>query len=211
MPDLATLSLFLTAAFILSITPGPAVLYTLARSLRGGRSEGISSALGLLVGGFSHVIAAAFGISSLVMTSAVAFTIVKYAGAVYLIYLGLRTLLSRDTLAVNSEAIANPVNRGNAFYQGIITEILNPKTALFFLSFIPQFIRVENGHVFTQFLILGLITILFNFAVDFIVVTFAGLIEHKLRTNYRLRQGQHIMSGCTLIGLGTYVAVADSK
>ena len=138
-------------------------------------------------------------------------TIVKYAGAVYLIYLGLRTLLSGDRLAVNSKAIANPVNRGNAFYQGIITEILNPKTALFFLSFIPQFIRIENGHVFTQFLILGLITILFNFAADFMVVTFAGLIEHKLRTNYRLRQGQRIMSGCTLIGLGTYVAVADSN
>jgi threonine/homoserine/homoserine lactone efflux protein len=211
MPDFATLALFLTAAFILSITPGPGILYTLARSLNGGRSEGISSALGLFVGGLVHILAAAIGISSLLMTSAVAFTIVKYAGAAYLIYLGLRTLLSRDTLSSNADVVVKPQRRGSAFYQGVITEILNPKTALFFLAFIPQFINVANGNVFMQFLFLGLVTDLLNFAVDVVVATFAGPIGQKLRTSYRFRQGQRLTSGCTLIGLGTYVAVAEQK
>ncbi|HSM83356.1 MAG TPA: LysE family translocator [Nodosilinea sp.] len=211
MPDLATLGLFFTAAFILSITPGPAILYTLARSLNGGKSEGLSSALGLFVGGLVHVAAAAVGISSLLMTSAVAFALVKYAGAAYLIYLGLRTLLSRDTLLINADAAAPPPHQGSAFYQGVITEVLNPKTALFFLAFIPQFINVENGSVFTQFLVLGLITDFSNLAVDVFVASFAGPIGQKLRESYRFRRGQRLASGCTMIGLGAYVAVTDQN
>jgi threonine/homoserine/homoserine lactone efflux protein len=211
MPDLANLGLFLTAAFILSITPGPGILYTLARSLNGGKSAGILSALGLFVGGLVHVVAAAIGISSLLMTSAVAFAIVKYVGAAYLIYLGLRTLLSRDTLSINTGAVVKSKHRASTFYQGVITEILNPKTALFFLAFIPQFINVENGNVFTQFLFLGLITDSLNLTVDVVVATFAGPIGQKLRSHYRFRQGQKLASGCTLIGLGAYVAVSDGK
>ncbi len=211
MPDLATLGLFLTAAFILSITPGPGILYTLARSLNGGKSEGILSALGLSVGGLVHVFAAAIGISSLLMTSAVAFAMVKYAGAAYLVYLGLRTLLSQDTLSINTASVVTSKHRVSAFYQGIITEVLNPKTALFFLAFIPQFIIVENGNIFMQFLFLGLITDVLNLVVDVVVATFAGPIGQKLQANYRFRQGQRLTSGCTLIGLGAYVAVADQK
>ncbi|MBI4784057.1 MAG: LysE family translocator [Oscillatoriophycideae cyanobacterium NC_groundwater_1537_Pr4_S-0.65um_50_18] len=211
MPDLANLSLFLTAAFILSITPGPGILYTLARSFNGGRSEGIASALGLFVGGLIHVVAAAVGISSLLMTSATAFTIIKYVGAAYLIYLGLRTLLSQDTLSIDTNAVAQPQRSGSAFYQGVITEVLNPKTALFFLAFIPQFINVANGNVLTQFLFLGLITDLLNLFVDVVVATFAGPIGQKLRTSYKFRQGQRITSGCTMIGLGAYVAVAEQR
>ncbi|MBW4462304.1 MAG: LysE family translocator [Nodosilinea sp. WJT8-NPBG4] len=210
MPDLATLGLFFTAAFVLSITPGPGILYTLARSLNGGKSEGISSALGLFVGGLVHVFAAAVGISSLLMTSAVAFTLVKYAGAAYLIYLGLKTLLSRDKLLVKADA-AVPPQRGSAFYQGVITEVLNPKTALFFLAFIPQFINVESGSVFTQFLVLGLITDFLNLAVDVFVASFAGPIGQKLRASGSFRRGQRITSGCTMIGLGAYVAIADQN
>lgn len=209
MPDLATLSLFLTAAFILSITPGPGILYTLARSLRGGKAEGFSSALGLFVGGLFHVVAAAIGLSSLLMTSAIAFTVVKYAGAAYLIYLGLRTLLGRDTVTVHSDVVVGPARRGGAFHQGVITEVLNPKTALFFLAFIPQFINVESGPIFIQFLVLGLVTNLLNLSVDFTVVTLAGAIGERLKTSDRFRQGQRLTSGCTLIGLGTYVAVAE--
>jgi threonine/homoserine/homoserine lactone efflux protein len=211
MPDLATLGLFLTAAFILSITPGPGILYTLMRSLNGGRSEGILSALGLFVGGLVHVVAAAIGISSLLMTSAVAFTIVKYAGAAYLIYLGLRTLLSHDALSINTDPVVQPKRYESAFYQGVMTEVLNPKTALFFLAFIPQFIHVANGNVLTQFLFLGLITDFLNLTVDIAVATFAGSIGQKLRTSYRFRQGQRITSGFTMIGLGAYVAVAEQK
>lgn len=211
MPDFATFTLFLTAAFILSITPGPGILYTLARSLNGGKSEGILSALGLFTGGLVHVIAAAIGISSLLMTSAVAFTVVKYAGAAYLIYIGLKTLFSQDTLSSAAADVVKPKRQGSVFYQGVLTEVLNPKTALFFLAFIPQFIDVANGHVFTQFLFLGLVTDLLNLAVDLMVATFAGPIGYKLRTNYRFRQGQRITSGCTMIGLGAYVAVAEQN
>ncbi|VEP15861.1 putative threonine efflux protein [Hyella patelloides LEGE 07179] len=211
MPDLATFGLFLTASFILSITPGPGILYILARSLHGGKAEGVLSGLGLFVGGLFHVFAATIGISSLLMTSAVAFTIVKYVGATYLIYLGLRTLLSRDTISPSNRSILEPKRRKSAFYQGIITEILNPKTALFFLAFIPQFINVANGNIFTQFLVLGLITNSLNFVAGFVVATFAGAIGQKLQTSYRFRQGQRITSGFTLIGLGAYVAVAEQK
>ena len=211
MPDPTNLGLFFAAAFILSITPGPGLLYMLARSLHGGKAEGISSALGLFVGGLVHVVAAAIGISSVLMTSAVTFTVVKYAGAAYLIYLGIRTLLSQDTVSTHISIAMNPTGKNNSFYQGVITEVLNPKTALFFLAFIPQFISVENGNVFMQFLLLGLITASLNFAADFTVATFAGPIGQKFRESYRFRQGQRLASGCTLIGLGAYVAVADQK
>ncbi len=211
MPDLNTFGLFITAAFILSITPGPGILYTLARSFNGGKSEGILSALGLFVGGLVHVVAAAVGISGLLMTSAVAFMIVKYAGAAYLVYLGLRTLLSQDTLSINASAVVKSPHRNSTFYQGVITEVLNPKTALFFLAFIPQFIDVSNGNVFTQFLFLGLVTDLLNLAVDVVVATFAEPIGQKLRASYRFRQGQRITSGSILIGLGAYIAVVDQK
>lgn len=208
MPDLTALGLFFTAAFILSITPGPGILYTLARSLHGGKTEGVSSALGLFVGGLFHAVAAAVGISSLLMTSAIAFTVVKYVGATYLIYLGLKTLSSRDTVSSSFNSQIE-LCRGSAFYQGIITEVLNPTTGLFFLAFIPQFINIKNENVFMQFLVLGLITALFNLAADFTVATFAGPIGQRLSTSYKFKRGQRITSGCTLIGLGAYVSVAD--
>ncbi len=209
MPDFATLGVFLTAAFLLSITPGPGVLYTLARTLHGGKAAGVASVLGLFVGGLFHVIAAAIGISNLLMTSAIAFTVVKYAGAVYLIYLGLRTLLSQKTTSHTAFGEAEPRQHVRVFCQGVITEALNPKTALFFLAFVPQFINVTSGNVFMQFLILGLLTALLNLLADLTVVAFAGPIGQRLRTSYRFRQGQRIASGCTLIGLGAYVAVAE--
>lgn len=207
MPDITTLSLFLAAAFALSITPGPGILYTLARTVHGGKREGMASILGLFVGGGVHVMAAAVGISGVLMTSAIAFISVKYVGAAYLIYLGLRTLLQRDSVGAVVNAVEPSRRLINVFYQGVITETLNPKTALFFLAFIPQFINVANGHVFAQFLTLGLFTIWLNLMADTGVVLFADAIAQRLRT--QLRQGQRIVSGCTLIGLGTYVAVAE--
>lgn len=209
MPDPQTFGLFLTAAFILSITPGPGILYTLARSLHGGKAAGFASVLGLFVGGLLHVVAAAIGISSLLMTSALAFTLVKYVGAVYLIYLGVRTLLRHDTVSLHVDNVV--ASYRSTFYQGILTEALNPKTALFFLAFIPQFISIENGNVFSQFLILGLVTALLNLAADGTVVMFAGPIGQRLRASAKFRRNQRIASGCTLIGLGAYVAVAEQN
>jgi threonine/homoserine/homoserine lactone efflux protein len=207
MPDFATFGLFLTAAFILSITPGPGILYVLARSFNGGKQEGILSSVGLFVGGLFHVIAAAIGLSGLLMTSAIAFSVVKYIGAAYLIYLGIKTLLSRNHFSLPPAKLQQQSR--SAFYQGIITEILNPKTALFFLAFIPQFVNPSGGSAFTQFLILGLITASLNLLVDIGVSWFAGPIGQRLKTNRRLQSGQRVASGCTLISLGAYVAVAE--
>lgn len=211
MPNGSTLGLFMMSAFILSITPGPAIFYTLARSLHGGHGEGVKSALGLFVGGLFHVVAAAIGLSGMIMASSLAFQVVKYAGGAYLIYLGLRSLLAKDTLipeAVNPSGEA-VLRQSNAFAQGVITEILNPKTALFFLAFIPQFIDVGQGHIFTQFLVLGLITDGFNLAADLAIAFGAGSIGQLLRSNRRFRKGQQYLSGGTFVGLGLYVAMTE--
>jgi threonine/homoserine/homoserine lactone efflux protein len=209
MPDFAAFSLFLTAAFLLSITPGPGILYVLARSLHGGRREGILSSLGLLLGGLVHVVAAAVGLSTVLMTSAVAFSMVKYAGAAYLIFLGVRILLSRT----ESATVLHPVSTGNpnTLIQGIITEALNPKTALFFLALIPQFVDPASGSTLLQFLVLGLTTAVLNFLADTVVAWFAGPIGQQFQANHRFQRRQQTVSGCTMIGLGAYVALAEQK
>src|ERR1700731_3853452 len=158
MIDQHHLVIFLAAAVLLAITPGPGIFYVLARSLAGGRREGILSSLGTFVGGLFHVFAAALGISAILAASAVAFHTVKYAGAAYLIWLGIRMIRTRN--GELTAATALPTR--NAFRQGILTEALNPKTALFFLSFIPQFISAGRGHVFLQFIVLGAISVLLN-------------------------------------------------
>src|SRR5215475_3123113 len=135
MMDAHRVAIFFAAAFILAVTPGPGIFYVLARSLAGGKREGILSSLGTFVGGFFHVLAAALGVSAVLAASAVAFHTVKYAGAAYLVYLGVRMIRTRN--AEMEVTTAAPSQR--ALRQGILTEALNPKTALFFLSFIPQF------------------------------------------------------------------------
>lgn len=196
--------LFLTAALILAATPGPGMLYVLGRTLHAGRREGILSALGTFAGGSVHVVAAAFGLSAVLATSAIAFSVVKYAGAAYLIYLGVTMLRSRKMLEVDQQS---GESQGH-FLQGVWTEVLNPKTALFFLSFIPQFVTVSRGHLVVQFLILGSISVGLNTLADLIVVLLAGAIAHKLRSNPNFTRRQRTASGAGMIGLGVYVAAA---
>jgi threonine/homoserine/homoserine lactone efflux protein len=200
--------LFFAAALVLAVTPGPGIFYVLARSLAGGRREGIQSSLGTFVGGLFHVFAAALGVSAILAASAVAFHTVKYAGAAYLVWLGIRMIRTR-----NSEpnvTVAAPPSR-NAFRQGILTEALNPKTALFFLSFIPQFISAPVGHIFLQFVVLGAISVTLNTTADLVVVLLAAPLEQKLKHNARFRSRQRVASGLGMIGLGAYVALADTK
>jgi threonine/homoserine/homoserine lactone efflux protein len=198
--------LFLTAAFLLAVTPGPGMFYVLARSLAGGRRAGMLSSLGTFVGGFVHVIAAALGISAILAASALAFSVVKYAGAAYLIYLGIRMIRSRS-----QEVIDQPVDaKGYAFSQGIVTEVLNPKTALFFLSFIPQFI-VREQNVFGQFLLLGTISVALNTSADLVVAFFAGPLGQRLKESVRFRRRQRTASGLAMIGLGAWVAVGERR
>ncbi len=154
-----------------------------------------------------HVVAAAAGISGILAASAVAFHAVKYAGAAYLIWLGIRMILSRDA-AMTVEKLRPS---SHAFRQGILTEGLNPKTALFFLSFIPQFINADRGHVFLQFIVLGCVSVALNTSADLIVVLLAVPLERKLRSSGKFRRRQRIASGLAMIGLGTYVALGDAK
>jgi len=181
------------------------MLYVLGRTLHEGRREGVLSALGTLVGGSFHVVAAAFGLSAILATSAIAFAIVRYAGAAYLVYLGIAMLRSRRMeIEVADEA---GTSHGH-FLQGITTEVLNPKTALFFLSFIPQFVTPSRGHLITQFLVLGAISVALNTVADLIVVVLAGAVAHKLKDNPTFTRRQRTVSGVGMIGLGAYVAVS---
>jgi threonine/homoserine/homoserine lactone efflux protein len=198
---------FLASAALLAITPGPGIFYVLARSLSGGRREGLHSSVGTFVGGLSHVFAAALGVSAVLAASAVVFHAVKYAGAAYLVWLGIRMIRSRNIEV--STAPATPSH--GAFRQGILTEILNPKTALFFLSFIPQFITPEHGHVFFQFVALGTLSVTLNTMADLVVVLLAVPIELRLKNSAPFRRRQRVVCGLGMISLGAYVALADTK
>ena len=200
---------FLTAAVLLAIAPGPGMLYVLARTLAGGRREGLLSSLGTFFGGMVHVFAAAVGISIILAKSALAFAAVKYLGAAYLCFLGIRMIL--DARRDESISLTALPRAKNPFLQGILTEVLNPKTALFFLSFIPQFVNHSGGHVFAQFVLLGTISVTLNTAADVIVTLLAGPLGQRIRESARFRRRQRTVTGAIMIGLGTYLAVGESN
>ncbi|MEM9451340.1 MAG: LysE family translocator [Cyanobacteria bacterium P01_E01_bin.6] len=208
MLDPTTFGVFLSAAIALAITPGPGILYVMTRTLKGGKREGVMSSFGTAVGGMVHVFAAAFGISVIFATSALAFNLVKYLGAAYLIYLGIKTLRSSGSL-IDMTTLQSAGSQ-RAFLQGITVEVLNPKTALFFLAFIPQFINPE-GIVFAQFLMLGTLSITLNTSADLVVALLAGPLGQRLATNRRLQARQRYLTGTGLIALGGYVALTGSN
>jgi threonine/homoserine/homoserine lactone efflux protein len=204
------LAIFLTASIILAVTPGPAMLYVLSRSLAGGKRDGILSSLGTFVGGVGHVLAAAAGISIVLATSAIAFSAVKFAGAGYLIYLGLKMIFTAKH-DLNSEGFALAPSKGSPFLQGIVTEVLNPKTALFFLSFIPQFVPRENGRTFTGFAVLGLISVTLNTLGDLVAVMLSAPLKRLFARSRGAQIRQRQASGAAMVVLGAYVAVSDSR
>lgn len=207
MPTPVAFSVFLSAAILLAITPGPGIFYVLARSLKGGRRDGVASTFGTAIGGMVHVLAAALGLSAILATSALAFGIIKYAGAAYLIYLGLLTLFKED--AAHTATMPTESTR-RILTQGIVIEVLNPKTALFFLAFIPQFIN-PSGSIVVQFIVLGSLSVLLNTTADLLVALFAGPIGQALQNNLRFRQSQRMFTGGALIALGVCVAVAEDR
>jgi threonine/homoserine/homoserine lactone efflux protein len=172
--------IFLSAAILLAIAPGPGMLYVLARTLGGGRREGLLSSLGTFLGGMAHVFAAAAGISILLAKSAMAFAVVKYLGAGYLCFLGIRMILDSRNKD-EGVAFADLPRRRNPCWQGVMTEVLNPKTALFFLSFIPQFVNRASGHVFLQFVLLGSLSVTLNTSADIVVTLLAGPLGQRIR------------------------------
>lgn len=203
--------LFLAAAVVLAIAPGPGMFYVLTRSLRGGRTEGLASSLGTGVGGLAHVVAAAFGLSAVLAASALAFQVITYAGAAYVIYLGVMTLRGKHD-AVEAPGADLPPGGGSqdAFRQGVIAEALNPKTALFFLAFLPQFIDPAQP-VVVQFLTLGALSVGLNTGVDVAVACFAGPLGQWLRAHPRRRRAQRQLTGWALISLGAYVALSGRE
>lgn len=208
MPDLSTLAVFVIAALVLLVTPGPAVLYIVARSIDQGRWAGIVSTLGIAGGSLFHVAAAALGVSALLMSSALAFNAVKYLGAAYLIYLGARRLLTPEE--ISPPELAEQRRLSKIFYQGIVVNLLNPKTALFFFAFLPQFVDVNRGGVVGQILFLGALFVILGVCSDGLYALLAGAMGHWLRGSLRFLKAQRYVAGSVFIFLGLTAAFSGS-
>ncbi len=209
IPDPERLAVFVVAALALLVVPGPAVLYVVARSIHQGRRAGLASVLGIHVGTLVHIAAATLGLSALIVSSAVAFTAVKIAGAVYLVGLGLWTLFSRRS---DSEVpLGGEQNLRRAFAQGIVVNVLNPKTALFFLAFLPQFVDQNAAHPALQIAFLGLLFAVLGLVTDSLWALAAGTAGGLLRRSRRFVRGQRYVTGTVYVGLGVATAFAGSS
>jgi threonine/homoserine/homoserine lactone efflux protein len=206
VPDPATLLVFSAAALALIVVPGPAVLYIVAQSLDRGRLAGVVSALGVAVGGLVHVTAATVGLSSLLVSSAEAFTVVKYAGAAYLIGLGLWTLLRHREDDVSGLPRERRLSR--RFWQGVVVNVLNPKTALFFLAFLPQFVDPDAASPALQIAVLGLLFVVLAVVSDSVWALAAGTASERLRGNRSFLAVRRYVSGSVFVGLGALTAAA---
>ena len=204
-----SLVLFMTGAAILLVIPGPVVMYVVSRSIGHGRSAGLVSVMGTVVGTLCHVAAATLGLSAVLASSALAFQFVKYLGAVYLIYLGIRTLRSSDTVLF--EAASGERRLVRLFGQGVFVNLLNPKTALFFLAFLPQFVDPSRGHATLQIFELGVLFALMGWCSDSMWALAAGTAADHLRRNIRLRRAQRNVSGGALIALGLASAFSGAR
>jgi threonine/homoserine/homoserine lactone efflux protein len=211
MPDLSQLALYFAAAFVLAVTPGPGIFYIAARTLAGGRAEGVASSFGTGLGGMVHVLAGSLGVSAIVLASAELFTALKLIGAVYLVWLGLRTIQSarRDaSTGLNGRSVAPPVGPRRAFREGALVEALNPKTAAFFLAFVPQFVAPTEGHVALQFVVLGFVSVALNTLADIVVAFAASGIREGAAARAGLIRRLREASGAAMIALGIGLALA---
>lgn len=208
MPHLGALGLFLLASLILALTPGPAVLYIVTRSVSQGRAAGVVSCLGIALGTLVHVIGAALGLSAILASSALAFSVVKYAGAAYLIWLGARKLMREPDTAALDPFEARSLRR--IFWEGVIVNVLNPKTALFFLAFLPQFVDPSAGPAWYQLLVLGGGFALIAFCTDCTWGILAGSAGAWLKSHPRFPQSERYVSGSVYLGLGLATALAGS-
>jgi len=207
LPSHSQLLFFVGAAAILLAIPGPAVLYIVGRSIGHGRNAGLVSALGIGVGTLVHTAAAAVGLSALLVSSARAFGTVQYLGAAYLVFLGIQRLCSKDSLAAATEAEAPRTSLSRIFGQGVVVNILNPKTALFFFAFLPQFIDPARGHVEIQILSLGVLFTCMGTTSDSLWALFSGSVAGWLRSNANWASTERYVSGGILISLGLATAL----
>ncbi len=208
MPALSTIALFLLAALGLLLIPGPSVLYILTHSVAQGKRAGLASVLGIELASLIHAIAAALGLSALLLTSALAFSIVKYLGAAYLIYLGVRTLLAREE---RQQTAAAPKSLSQLLTRGFLVNLLNPKTALFFYAFLPQFVNPARGAVAGQMLLLGALFVLLASCTDSLYALLGSTVGKLLTRNTGFRRLQRYVTGSIYIVLGVTAAVAGSE
>ena len=208
MIEPAAYAVFLGAALALLVVPGPAVLYIVARSVHQGRRAGLASVLGIHVGTLVHVLAATVGLSALLASSATAFTVVKLLGAAYLVYLGIRTLVGRGDRGVEVSPGGPTRGRRRDFAEGIVVNVLNPKTALFFLAFLPQFVDPDAGTATVQILVLGLTFMLLGLVTDSLWALAAGTAGDWLRGHRSFLLAQRWISGSIYLGLGALTALA---
>ena len=210
MPEPATLLLFTLAAVVLVAIPGPNLLYITTRSISEGRRAGIASALGVESGTIVHVAAAAAGLSALLASSATAFDAIRYLGAAYLVYLGIRTLRARDEDGAEPGA-APAVSLGRAYRQGVIVQLLNPKVALFFLAFLPQFVDPARGPVAAQILVLGALLATLGLVNDCLYAIAAGALGARLRSHGALARRRRHVTGAVYLALGAAAAVTGRR
>jgi len=209
IPIHSSLLLFVTGAAILLLIPGPAVFYIVGRSIDQGRRAGVVSALGIFAGGFVHVTAATLGLSALLVSSAMAFSVVKYLGAAYLIYLGVQKLRSDESLGPTG--VREPQKLRRLFAQGAVVSVLNPKEALFFFAFLPQFVDPARSAIAPQILFLGLLFLCMGVVSDTLWALCAGTLAQYLRGNARGMHTLRYVSGGMLISLGVATAFAGSS
>jgi threonine/homoserine/homoserine lactone efflux protein len=210
MPELTQLAVFFAAAFVLAITPGPGIFYVAARTLAGGRAEGVASSFGTGLGGTLHVVAGGLGVSAVVLASAELFTALKLIGAAYLVWLGIRTFQSarRDAAMALDGGSTPPVGPWRAFREGVVVEALNPKTAAFFLAFVPQFVDPAAGQVALQFVLLGLVAVTLNTLADIVVAFAASSIRDGAAARPHLVRRLREASGAAMVALGIGLALS---
>jgi threonine/homoserine/homoserine lactone efflux protein len=210
MPSPSILTLYAATAVIVLLIPGPAVLYIVSQSVRQGRRAGIASVLGIHAGTLVQVVVAVLGGSYLLLSSALTFSVVKYLGAAYLVYLGVRKLLGRDE-APEMQTDARPSSAARLFYQGMLVNVLNPKLALFFFAFLPQFVDSSRGAVPLQVATFGIVFVLIGLCTDGSYALVAGSVGPWLRGHVRLVRGERYVVGTTFIGLGVAAALTGSR
>lgn len=197
---------FVLTGILLNITPGNDTIYILTKSIGEGKKAGIVSALGIGTGCLVHTILAAFGLSVIVSKSILLFSIIKYAGALYLLYMGYKMLTAKGTLTMTDQGIAGEINYLRIYREGIVTNVLNPKVALFFIAFLPQFISTTAGDSVLPFLLLGTTFIVTGTIWCLMLAVFASLIISRIKRNHRMSEYIHRVCGLALIGLGIRVA-----
>jgi threonine/homoserine/homoserine lactone efflux protein len=208
MPDAPTFALFVAAALVMLVVPGPSVLYIVARSVEGGRKAGFVSVLGIQTGALVHIAFAALGLSAILASSAVAFSVVKWLGAAYLVWLGLKRIFGGEE---EEEVAVEPERLSRVYAQGVVVNVLNPKTALFFLAFLPQFVDPSRGSAWTQVLLLGATFVVLALCSDGLYALLSGTAGAWLRRSTKraaFRRGQRLVSGGVLIALGAVAAVS---